>query len=170
MAVFPGICGCTDEQMATIVKATFLACSAVQRVLEVVETRWNAVVTEYGQGASLKVVIKNREYYTKLLSIVNQACNSSKTRFQFSCKNAPECEAESKPWAFVREKGGEITICPQFWKLGLREQAAKIWHEFGRVFHWDELNDDNNFMPNDIRIWDKLIEVLNDDYKRLMAK
>lgn len=122
-------------------------------------------------GTYMKLLFGNRDYYRGLLTEVFHGLSVNPPRFSRWNPNLRPNQWDDP--AYVAEKGGEIYLRWKFFtgeKIpGWGDQAAILVHEYGRVYLWDYLPDDeaNKFNTHDPWGFDHIVDQLQTDYSSI---
>ena len=130
---------------------------------------WNKTQEYYNArfSADMKQFVQDREYYRRLVNKVVDGFVNNPPKFLPANEFLPS-EGGGKAYA---GKGGPIYIREAFFKeLSPKEQRTVIVHEYGRIYLWDELPNDNSRSSDkrDILNWDSIILQLNMDYEKII--
>lgn len=154
-----------------IVDAVKNACLCIHKALYAIENLWDSVVAQGYLSEPMQLLLDNRQLYHDMLQKEYDACKSKSTNICVVCHSScwPGCWGAQGPKAYAG-KGGCINLCPPAFDKNGDVQPQTIWHEFGRVYLWDELPDENTFTTTDVYVHDRIIEVLCRDYDQIRGR
>ncbi len=161
------------------------ACRCVEWALDLVENCWDDIKSrkDFQVGPNMRVLLGKRDFYIKAMKKVVEGCKSAKTLItvHYVEEQTGRCDPVGLTQAYVPAKGGQLFLCPAFFYVDPKErtmersysdQEETIWHEFARLFLWDELPGDVKD-PRDeknVAVWDGIIRTLCAEYRKLVKE